>query len=229
MANPAELLHRLLVSWSGADTSSTERVRQDASLNEHVRAVGYLSSIGEALAILKDQGKKVNVWRKNFPTWKRMVFNYPRNWQGANRSAIDQVALDHLETLIDRVDEIAPSIEVDKISILLLYLSAVEIALKEDESLPEAIRMQVSIAVRQIRDYVDNLDQVDSFDFQKAISNLFAALAHAVLVSRQRERWNGWFENFVWAGFGDAYGRIVDAIPELDASYGAVLSLVSGG
>lgn len=229
MANPAELLHRLLSSWAGSPRTSTTTVRQDRELKEHFRAVGYLNSIDEALIALEEQGKKVKVWRKHFPEWKRMVFNYPRGWEAANKGAIDPVALDHLETLIDRVDDLTPQINVDKVAVLELYLSAVEIALKDDDSLPNATRMQVVAAISHIRSYVDDLENADSFDFQKAISQLFAVLAHVVFVSKKRDRWDGWWENFCWMGAGDFYGRTADSVGELVESHGGMLALIAGG
>lgn len=228
MANPAELLHRLFVSWSEPEHLSTTSVRGDDSLNEHVRAVGYLNSIDEALTSLELQGKKVSVWRRQFPTWKKIVFNYPRSWGSSNEGSVDKIAVDHLETLIDRVDEVAPKIEVDKIAVLLLYLSAVEMALQDDKTLPVSARRHVTAAVKQIRDYVDNLDLVDAFDFEKAINKLFTALAHAVFLSKDRDRWSGWVENFMWMGFGDFYGRATDSVSELVESSGGVLSLIAG-
>lgn len=218
MANPAELLLRLFRSWESSTSASVQSVRADDQLREHRRAVGYLDSIDEALALLEKDGKNVGIYRRNFPYWVGMVFNYPRSWGESNRGVMNSTAIDHLETLVDRIDDVSPKIEIDKVPILLLYLDAVKQALADDDSLPIAVRRQVTLAIRHIQKYVAEIDYIDPFDFQRAISELFAALALAVLQSKQRERWAGWAENFVWMGVGDVFSTMADYTKKLAAN-----------
>lgn len=229
MANPAELLLNLFRAWDDSSGNPVKAVRRDDSLREHRRAVGYLESIDKALELLENNNKRVSIYRNQFPTWVAMVFNYPRSWTQQNSTVMNTTSIDHLETLVDYVDGVCPKLHVDKIPVLLLYLDAVDKALEEDDSLPLAARQQVIIAVRHIRSYVEDIDAIDAFAFQRSISELFAALALAVLQSRNRSRWDSWAEKFVWVVVGDVFSTMTGGLQSIVPGAESILKSISAG
>lgn len=198
MANPAELLHSLFTSWNLDTSSSVANVRNDPGLKEHRRAVIYLDSIEKLLGQMESDGKRTTVWRKHFPTWVKIVFNYPNQWQQSNKGTMSGIAIDHLETLIDYAEDYSPKIEVEKLPLLALYIEAVRIALVDDDSLPTDVKHVALRVLSNVESMLDEIDQVDSVDFEKAILELLSVLAVTVIRSKNQGRWEGWTSAFVW-------------------------------
>lgn len=198
MANPAELLHTLFVSWSSKPSSTVADARNDPQLKEHRRAVGYLDSVDKLLDRMDADGKRTTIYRKHFPTWVKTVFNYPHQWSQGSKATINQTAIDHLETLIDYADGYSPKIDVNKLPIFDLYLEAVSCAINDDDSLPDDVKHVALRVVQNVQSMLDEIDSVDSVDFERAILELLSALVLTVMRSRKQGRWEGWTAGFVW-------------------------------
>jgi hypothetical protein len=118
MANPAELLHDLFVSWDN-DKQSAKMARNDAaSLRVHRQAVRYLDSIDELLDVAEAAGKRVKNYRAYFRLWTRTVFNFPNSWQGSGSGGINVEQIRHLENLIDLLDDFVERIDPEKFEAL---------------------------------------------------------------------------------------------------------------
>lgn len=198
MANPAELLHSLFSSWISNTTHTVKDARNDPQLKEHRRAITYLDSIERLLDRMDDDGKRTTIWRKHFPTWVNTVFNYPNQWSQANKGTMSGVSIDHLETLIDYANDYSPKIEVEKLPLLGLYIEAVKVALADDDSLPKDVKHVALRVLNNVESMMDEITQIDSVDFEKAILELLSVLAVTVIRSKNQGRWEGWTSAFVW-------------------------------
>lgn len=225
MANPVELLHTLFVSWSSKPTSTVADARNDPQLKEHRRAVGYLDSVGQLLDRMDEDGKRTTIYRNHFPTWVRMVFNYPHQWQQASKSTINQTAIDHLETLIDYAEDYSPKVDINKLPILDLYLEAARCAINDDDSLSTDVKHVALRVIQNVQSLIDEIDSVDSTDFEKALLELLSALALTVIKSRNQGRWEGWINGFVWPFAYDSAKGGVTNLWELLQTQGIPLML----
>jgi len=91
MANPAQLLHTLLITWRGGQQQSAEAARGAAcqgNWDAHRIAVSHLNAIENLLGQLEASGRNIRVYRQQFPTWCQAVFAYPLGCKGQGSAAI---------------------------------------------------------------------------------------------------------------------------------------------
>ncbi|MGO1992253.1 MAG: hypothetical protein ACTH2Y_10555 [Corynebacterium sp.] len=197
MANPAELLHDLFVSWNATGTSASA-ARKDPDLVQHRNAVRYLGEIDELLEIAKKNKKRVGTYRSYFPLWVKTVFNYPGSWGGQNTAKIDQNQIDQLDNLIDMIDGFVVSPDKETLDQFREYVRLIEWNLDEDESLSPAVRESARAVCVHMLSCVDNLAVTGSFEFGKAFERLLGVLATVTLRSSQRSRWRTVVDFLVW-------------------------------
>lgn len=106
--NPAELLFNIFTSWQN-DDMYVKAARNDDNLDTHIQAVELLTEIEHCLTILEKLGKRTNVPKKYLPHWRKIIFNYPRDWS-ADYGSINEPALDALDATIDLIDKVCPAI-----------------------------------------------------------------------------------------------------------------------
>lgn len=197
MANPAELLHGLFVEWNNA-ANSVRFARKDDSLVAHRRAVKHLEDIDRLLGMLENQGRKVDVYRRQHPEWVKIVFNYPKNWQANNSAKIAQTAIDHLETLINHIDDVVPRSDKRKTQNLKEYLFFVLKTLNEDDSLSMATRLHAQATINHVLGCIDDLAVVGDFQFEQAVERFLAVLFRVMRESQMKDMWKTAADNFVW-------------------------------
>lgn len=197
MANPAELLFNLFTDWNNPH-STTENARADNELVQHRRAVAYLEAIDQLLNILESQGIRTSVYRRQFPTWLQIVFNYPKNWQGNNTGGISQYTLDPLETLIGYLDDVVPTANPELVEKLQDYLESIWQALSSDDSLPDNVRLEAAAVIKHVQNCIDDLAVIGDFDFRQAVDRLISVLIQIHKASEQKDKWRNIVNNFVW-------------------------------
>ena len=212
MTNPAELLLNLFHSWNGTTSDSPQTVRKDENLINHFLAVKYLNEIDAALTRCENLGKQTRIARKYFPEWKRIVFNYPRDWQNVHHSSINEMHLEHLETTIMLIDDVCPPIPEDALAQLTNFLDTVDNLLREDETLPEKIKLSVRVVLDELKTCTDNLAVSSSFEIQEAVYRLLGALVFVLANSGKNKEWGDIIKNFA-TNF--ATGWITNQVPAL--------------
>lgn len=221
MANPAELLHDLFVSWNN-DKQSAQSARHDtASLVTHRRAVRYLDGIDELLDVAEATGKRVKNYRDYFPYWAQTVFHFPRSWQGSNTGAINVEQIRHLENLIDLLDDFVERIDTEKFEALSTYLTLVERTLDEDESLLDSVKRSARAMIIHLRGCMEDFAIVGDFDFEKALERLIGVLAHVGLRSQKKDVWSEVMGQFV-------FPYMVNNLPAISDGVGVISKMISG-
>lgn len=230
MANAAKLLHDLFEQWNRPG-SYVVGARDDPSLAVHRRAVKYLDEIELSLDLLEAKDVYTAVYRKYFPRWVEIVFNYGQSWTSST-AGIEEVARDHLINFASQTRDLAIPIDSSKLKLQEAYLEAVEFALKSDSTLPPFVKVQVQHVVDNLREAIQQIDTIGDFEFQQLIDRLFAVLSSVEMRSDDPSVWDGWKDHFVWpfaydvfkfsAGYGVA--QLANA-----GVFGQIAALASGG
>lgn len=221
MANPAELLHDLFVSWNN-DKQSAQGARLDSeTLAAHRRAVRYLDGIDELLDVAQAAGKRVRTYRAYFPAWTKTVFHFPRNWTGSNTGAIKLEETRHLENLIDLLDDFVERIDPEKFEALSTYLTLVEKTLTEDESLPDSVKRSARAMITHLRGCMEDFAIVGDFDFEKALERLIGVLANVGRRSQKKDVWSKVMGQF-------AFPYAVNNLPSISDGVSVISKMISG-
>lgn len=216
MANPAELLFDIFTSWNSA--SSTVKARRDSdALPRHRLAVMHLNDIERLLDIMENDGKRVSTYKKRFPQWVKIVFNYPFSWEGSSGTINDE-ALESLENLIDTMSSYVPTMDEARFDELKVYLDKVEEALRDDDSLSAAVAAGTMTLVQNLRTILDQYTVCGDLQLEQALEHLLGNLAMVTLHSKHAARWRTLIDTFV---FPYAVGQL----PELPT--GGLLSAVA--
>ncbi|WP_301120318.1 hypothetical protein [Mycolicibacterium fortuitum] len=212
MANPAQLLHDQLISWRGPQTTSASQVRQAAISDDwlgHRIAVRHLDAIDELLNQMTTAGRNVRVYRGQFPNWCAAVFAYPSGWQGQGSAQMNSTALDHLESLADRLIDFVPTVKPGGLEEVREYVESIRQLLDEDQTITDPnLIMHVKRVIAHLMWCVDNYDAVGDFDLQEALERLAAAVVRAGAASGDKERWRGHMDRWVWPFGVNAQGVI---------------------
>lgn len=200
MANPAELLLSVFEKWgnNAQNHHSTRDTRGDDEwLMEHRQCVKYLDQIEEILASMERSGKRVNTFKRQFPTWVQYTFNYRSNWNAPD-PGIDDHPRDILENLIDAANEFVPALEEDKFEELKKYLDTVQETLRKDTSLSQAVKDATGVMIENIRTLIDAYTVVGDFELDRALKTLLGSLAFVSAQSRHRDWWKKVLDDFVF-------------------------------
>lgn len=199
MANPAELLWQTFEQWHKPGPQSNARdTRADHTLAAHRMAVRQLDAIDALLGQLESAGRNTSVYRRHFPNWVRIVFNYPNNWIGNGSANIDQNARDHLSTLADVLSTVVPKAAIEKFDELRTFLDGLEEAIEQDESLPQDAKAYARVTIRGVRQSLDNYATEGDYRLQEVLEQLLGMLVRVAAKSRNRERFQWFFTNFVY-------------------------------
>lgn len=136
MANPAELLHELLLSWkvSGNDNAAEARKIQKEGWGSSRRAARLLDQVVELLRRSKEDGVPQPIAEKHVGAWSAMVFAYPFGWQNNGKDNLDAAALNVLGQTAVTLCMYVPTFEEKGPEHLDAFLRAVEKHLGEDNS-----------------------------------------------------------------------------------------------
>jgi len=200
MANPAQLLHSQFVSWRGGhDTSATTARGLDGqNWDDYKLAIRHLDEIDELLRLLEGQGRNMRVARASLPTWYQIVFAYDRGWGGQGSATIDGYALNTLEMLAERLEDVVPKLESDGIDRINQYLESVIAVVMEDTSLPTALRIHINDVIAHVRWCVDHYAVVGDFSLQDALERLAGAVVRGAANSTDKSKWKTVINNIVW-------------------------------
>lgn len=216
MANPAELLFDIFKSWNS--NSAPVKARNDSdALPRHRLAVAHLNDIERLLDIMHSDGKRVFTYKKRFPQWVKIVFNYPRDWQH-NYGTIEDGAMESLENLIDTMDSYVPKMDEARFDELKKYLDKVEKALHDDDSLSAAVTAGTMTLVQNLRTILDQYTVCGDLQLEQALERLLGNLAKVTLRSKHAARWRTLIDEFV-------FPYVVGQLPELPV--GGLLSAVA--
>lgn len=191
MANPAELLFEIFNQWHNDKNSAkiTRFGQGTGGFKTHRLAVRHLDAIEELLKRMENDGKRVSVFKKAFPSWVCTVFAYPNGWITNGSAKIDQVTRDHLETLIDHMDNYVPHVDDAKMADFSDYLARIEDALNDDSTLSRSVKDSALAVIRNIRGCIDDLAVIGEYEFKVAYDRLASVLVSVHQASQNKERW----------------------------------------
>ncbi|MGU3652515.1 hypothetical protein [Mycolicibacterium sp. A43C] len=192
MANPAALLHAQLSAWKGSKTfPDTQR---------HRIAVSHLDSIEELLRQMDDAGLKTVIFWRYFPQWVELTLHMPHGWKtGTTASHRDDSALENLEHLADRFDDLLPKLQEGGLDAVRTYADGVRTLLDDDDSITdEHLRRHLKQVIAHVNWCLDNFDAVGEFSLQEAIERLLAAMIRATVASSRKDRWRDKMNTVVW-------------------------------
>lgn len=201
MANPAQLLHDRFLSWRGAQntTASTARGLNGSNWDEHTLAIQHLKEIEELLRLLESQGRNTRVPRAALPLWYQVVFAYPSGWSGGGTATINHEALNTLEMLAERLQDVVPTLNtVDGIDQIIRYADAVRDVVHEDDSLPAHLRSHINDVIEHVRRCAENYAIVGDFSLQDALERLSGAIMRGAAGSADKSKWQKVAETWVW-------------------------------
>ncbi|MCQ4150259.1 hypothetical protein [Rhodococcus qingshengii] len=204
MANPAQLLHEALKEWDprGAVRSASDiRVMQNQDgIARVIRAVGYLSEIGELLSAMEAAGRNTGLYRRRYQNWTAMVLSYPDGWN-SRASAFDQGDLDTLEALIEVIGSLVPvASQRERSSISDLVTEILE-ALREDTQMPNELKAHLFAVAEHCRRCIDEYEILGDFALRQAVDRLYAELARAEASGATDSTWRDRFSRF-WTRAG---------------------------
>jgi hypothetical protein len=136
MANPAELLHELLLSWkvSGNDNATAARKIQREGWGSSRRAANLLDQVIELLRRAKEDGYPQPIAESHIGVWSAMVFAYPYGWSNSGKDNLDVPALNVLGQTAATLRMYVPTFEEKGPEHLDAFLRAVENHHEEDNS-----------------------------------------------------------------------------------------------
>lgn len=191
MANPAELLYSVFLTWNERSKTSVaaSSTRKDSnSMETHRQAVKYLNEIEEILTLMKSAGKRVDSAIRMFPTWVKAVFLYPESWRTGD-PGVSGHAMDVLYSLLDPMDEFVPALNADRFDELSKYLDRVREALNEDKDLNPTVRASVLASVENLKTMLDNHKVAGDYRIEQALKALLGNLALITAQSKRRNIW----------------------------------------
>lgn len=158
----------------------------------------YLNQIEELLDTLEADGARIGTFRKHFPGWVHVAFNYPNSWTNNHCGRIDEHAIDALDTLADRLNSICPTVETSQLGSLSEYIAQVIIQLSNDETLTTATRRTAMITARHVQECIENLAAFGDLSLQKALESLIGCLARVTAESKNTDDWKATVNKFIW-------------------------------
>lgn len=199
MANPAELLWQTFERWNKPGSQFNARdSRADQTLSVHRMALRHLDAIDELLGQLESAGRNTTVYRRHFPMWTRIVFNYPGNWTANGSGSIDTTARDHLMTLADALSTVVPVADIEKFDELRAFLDELEKAITEDEELPKDAKAYAKVTINGVRESLDNYATEGDYQLHAVLEQLIGMLMRVATKSQNKDRFKWFFTNFVY-------------------------------
>lgn len=208
MANPAELLHTFLTTWRG---------NSDPEPRAHRIAISHLDAIEELLDEMDDLKMRTDIYRRYFDQWMALTLHTPHGWQPqTNLKHIDDRALENLDLLADRFNDIVAKIQPDGLEQIRAYADEVRELLEEDTSVQDAgLRRHLLQVLAHLNWCVDNFSAVGEFDLQEAIERLVAAMIRVTANSTNKQRWRDKLNVVAWPFVAGAAANIAAAPVQL--------------
>ena len=203
MANPATLLLRQFKAWDANGGPESNRNKSAAQMRgedwpTHRRTIRYIDSIEQILSEMAELGRNVHIYQQYIPEWTAIVFVWSSSWRQQTSGQIDPQAMQHLETLSDRLDDYVPTVEPNGLSELRDYLDIVRETLKDDPTIPAAMRIHIEQVLNHVVYCVDEYATVGDFDLQAAVERLGATIVRAAGASKNPTHWAKAANTFVW-------------------------------
>ncbi|WP_146249249.1 hypothetical protein [Curtobacterium sp. MCLR17_042] len=217
--NPAQRLHDTLVDWKERHNGNTSLSQsRDLETAEGMRAqmlaLGDLQLIEAGLDELEALKVRVATYRRNVPTWRRMVLAYPHGWTSgiSPEDAYPSDPIDHLDTLADRWEDKQTSMPEERKQFLLEAVREVDSLLDADGSLSPKLRGYIRRLLREIQAAFDDEVLDERFDYEEAAQRLWVSLFAARAQSTNGERWTDTMKRFFYDAGAAALGSAPQTI-----------------
>jgi len=171
MANPAELLHELLLSWkvSGNVNAAEARKIQGEGWGSSRRAARLLDQVVELLRRSKEDGLPQPIAENHVGVWSAMVFAYPYGWNNNGKDSLNAAALNVLGQTAATLRIYVPTFEEGGPDHLDAFLRAVESHLDGDTSY---VAMHAKRVCAHLKKLLADVEAYGEFRIVDAMSDL---------------------------------------------------------
>jgi len=208
MANPAELLHQQLVTWSEQRTESAAAKRglkkgdrNSAAWKQHRIAIQHLLNIEEALEWAKADGKDVSVYEEQLPVWTELIFAFPHGWFDGNSLSIRTVPMDHLRGAKLQLDYVIPEFKPSGQEGFESFIKVAAFKISQLDDEHNDLKDHAFKILRHLKGCLDDIEIFGEFNIVNALSELQTILFALDKVSKSE---NSFFRNAkdrVWSFF----------------------------
>lgn len=213
MSNPALELIDLYSSWrdkaNGTATMADIIDPMNVDRDDIIAAMRLLTRIDGILVDHMAAGRRVGVYRRQFPGWCGPVIAWNSSgWMAGIKKdqIVSSTLLDQIESFSNYLD--GKVLEVFRIEDdLRSVLDQARTLLEADASLDPALRHFVHRLLQSIQNALDDDSMRGAFDFDGAIANLFLALRAAEGASKEPARWKNIIDSLMT---GVATGLMVE-------------------
>ena len=207
MANPAELLHRILSDWMHNDPAKQIYVlrginSEEALMHKHRRAIILIEEIDQIVAGMDLTDSRRKSVQRNLAKWTKWVFAYPHNWLAQPDTNYpnlrDHDALDALDLVAQLLDGQVPKVDEETRGSYLSTINEIVAALASDDSLPAELKKHVYSVAAHARQCVEEYELTGDFALQAAVERLAAVVQSAMVVSKKSEAWQNFRDKFFY-------------------------------
>lgn len=206
MANPAELLHNILLEWFNEHDKPIYTFRgvqgEESMMHKHRRAVVLIDQIDQILAGMTLTESRRDSIQRNLAKWTKWVFAYPHNWLQAPDKGYpnlwDQDALDALDLVAQLLENQVPVVDEARRVSYLENITEIIVALGSDDSIPSELKKHVYTIAAHARQCIEEYEMTGDFALQAAAERLAAAVQSAMSVSKKPEAWQKFKDKFVY-------------------------------
>lgn len=203
MANPAKLLHDMILDWRVPQGNLPESVRADGDpsglgfWHAHARAVGFLRDIEIALNGMEAVGEEVEHYRDVLPEFYKCVFAYSTPWSSSVngvREPIDRRDLRLLRALAGHLDSInyVAAASGDQLLDLLESLDKTEQLIRTSEDITVEVRRYLLGLVGEARRVATELETFGDVELRSITFQLGAAVLSTADQMVPEEKRSGW-------------------------------------
>ena len=232
MANPATLLHELLIKFRTPRGRLPLDIRResfgdDAGVAKAQRlAMAHISAIEELLKGLDGTGRRVAPYEKALSRWQNWVNVYPSCWvHQADSDFMDNEAdLDLLAALSDMLDTVIPESSEDDRQSLGDVLKLIRELLTEESDLPKDLQRHIFGLLTHAQTCLDEYATFGDFELRAAMDRLLVSVNLASHVSKnpkwQTAKEKFWYPTMTGVIVG-APSVVISAITAANAASGA--------
>ena len=183
MANPAQILYKLLRQWQNGHAAKDSRGlnTSDADkLKNSTRALRFASmqliAIEELLGNMKTAGVNISKWEAPLDRWTKGLFLYPNGWTSPQGQSLSASDLEMLSMLGDLFEFQIPRLKKDGATEIQDFIGEIEETLKEND-VNEHLRRHFVNLISHIRWCLDNFELVGEFELEKALQQLASTVS----------------------------------------------------
>lgn len=197
MANPAALLHVLLTNWR------TGYPNDFAPQYDQRMAARHIDAIASLLDEMDMSGRRTDHYRKHFDQWCHLTLHHPHGWAPPQKTHIDDIALEGLDHLGDRLDDIVAKIQPGGLDQLRGYADSARALLDEDEDLDPLLKQHVRQVIAHLVWCIDNYAAVGDFALEDAVERLISCIVRTAATfekddTANRSKWKEWMDRIAW-------------------------------